>query len=400
MVQSQPKPLLLLVDDDIQVLRALEREIRLSMDHLGFNVLGFDDPYNCLDFLREEGSRVFLLISDLRMPRMRGSELLEVIHRDFPEILTILLTAYADLPDLQKAVACSINGLIFKPWTPDQLQAEIIKAWDLFRFRREHRRMESQLKQQLLDAAQFQQQLFATSIPENSRYAFSIWYRPVDQYQVGGDLYQVVPLSGGKLLLLLGDVSGHGIKPALVGAMVKTLYQGYLLDQSRTGGDTAVSPAALVSHLNTGLCSLMGDNRDILVAFTAMLIDPSTNTLTVCGAGQPPVFIIRGDSAIPLASKDPALGVMLSSKYRNIDYPLLTGDRVILFTDGLIEDESRQKRMSHEQMMSTVLRSTSEELSAKTLARGFLMSLGSPEFHDDSTLIALEVMPVPVQNQA
>lgn len=396
MVQSQSKPLLVLVDDDIQVLRALEREIRLSLDHLGFAVLGFDDSLNCLDFLEAESHRVFLLISDLRMPRMRGSDLLERVHRDFPEILTILLTAYADLPDLQKTVSASIHGLIFKPWTSDQLQAEIIKAWDMYRFRREHRRMETQLKQQLLDAAQFQQQLFSAQIPEDSRYRFDIWYRPVDQYQVGGDLYDIVPLDNGRMLILLGDVSGHGIKPALVGAMVKTLYQGFLLDHSGQPAEDAPSPAALVSHLNRGVCSLMGDNRDILVAFTAMVIDPGTNTLTVCSAGQPPVFVLRDDSAIPLVSKDPAPGIMLSSRYRDIDYPLLTGDRVVLLTDGLIEDESQQKRLSREQMMTTLLRNSAGPLSAKALAKGFLMGLGSPDFKDDSTLIALEVLPVTV----
>jgi len=115
------KPILLSVDDDSDVLRAIERDLR---SHYGadYRVIGSDSPEKALDILKQlrvRNDSVALLLADQRMPRMNGVEFLQEGMRIFPDAKRALLTAYADTSAAISAInEANINYFFMKPWDP------------------------------------------------------------------------------------------------------------------------------------------------------------------------------------------------------------------------------------------------------------------------------------------
>src|SRR6202451_1065435 len=115
------KPILLSVDDDADVLRAIERDLRT---HYGasYRVRASDGPEQALDLLKQlkvRNDSVALLLADQRMPKMDGVEFLKEAMQIFPDAKRALLTAYADTSAAISAINhANINYFFLKPWDP------------------------------------------------------------------------------------------------------------------------------------------------------------------------------------------------------------------------------------------------------------------------------------------
>jgi len=115
------KPILLSVDDDADVLRAIERDLR-SQYGAEYRVLGSGSPEGALDLLKQlklRSDSVALLLADQRMPRIDGVHFLQEAMRIYPEAKRALLTAYADTTAAIGAInQASIHYFFMKPWDP------------------------------------------------------------------------------------------------------------------------------------------------------------------------------------------------------------------------------------------------------------------------------------------
>src|SRR5215813_7574977 len=117
------KPILLSVDDDNDVLRAIERDLR---SHYGaqYRVLASDSPQGALDLIKQlkvRNDSVALLLADQRMPKMDGIHFLQEARAVFPEAKRALLTAYADTNAAISAInQANINYFFLKPWDPPE----------------------------------------------------------------------------------------------------------------------------------------------------------------------------------------------------------------------------------------------------------------------------------------
>jgi thioredoxin reductase (NADPH) len=116
-----PKPILLSVDDDSDVLRTIERDLR-SKYGAQYRVIGSDSPSGALDLLKQlkvRNDNVALMLADQRMPGMDGVEFLQEGMRLFPGAKRALLTAYADTTAAISAInQANINYFFLKPWDP------------------------------------------------------------------------------------------------------------------------------------------------------------------------------------------------------------------------------------------------------------------------------------------
>jgi len=117
------KPVILTVDDDPQVLRSVERDLRSKYGN-GFRVLRADSGSTALEILkqlklRNESPALFLV--DQRMPQMTGVEFLEQAMKIFPDAKRVLLTAYADTDAAIRSINnAKIDFYLMKPWDPPE----------------------------------------------------------------------------------------------------------------------------------------------------------------------------------------------------------------------------------------------------------------------------------------
>src|SRR5260221_5172067 len=114
-------PYIIIVDDDIQVLRAIQRDIRNKYRD-EYRVAATESALEALELIKElklKNESVALFISDQRMPEMEGIEFLEKAREIFPEAKQVLLTAYSDIEAAVRAInTVKLDYYLLKPWSP------------------------------------------------------------------------------------------------------------------------------------------------------------------------------------------------------------------------------------------------------------------------------------------
>jgi serine phosphatase RsbU (regulator of sigma subunit) len=144
---------------------------------------------------------------------------------------------------------------------------------------------------------------------------------------VGGDWYDVIPLSADRAALVIGDVMGHGLPEAVIMGRLRTAVQ--------TLSDLELPPDEILGHLND-LVNGLGD--DTFATCLYAVYDPTTAICSVARAGHPPLAIVRPDGQVYFAEGhgDPPLGVA-DPPFEVVDLPVPQDGLLVLYTDGLIE---------------------------------------------------------------
>ncbi|MCG8478770.1 MAG: fused response regulator/phosphatase [Spirochaetales bacterium] len=331
MVATQPKGTVFFVDDEPQVLRALWRDFTLYTRFEDIASLQVGSAEECLELLEEQHQDVLAVVTDLRMPGMQGNELLSRISKRYPEIGLMLVTAYSDIDAIQDAIASSISSFVLKPWKPAQLVQEIDKTLETVTAKRNSRRYLREIEQQLKAAGEFQRRLLKIPNLENAGIAVDVAYRPVEGLYCSGDYYDVIPLGEDRHLLLLGDVSGHGVKPAFITGILKLLSGRIAREQS----EASYSPAQFLEALSRAMFVELHNYSDVLISLAAVLIDTKSEEVVIASAGHSPVCTIRDEQCELWSPHGTAMGFNVLSELEEIRLSISPGDHVVMFTDGL-----------------------------------------------------------------
>jgi serine phosphatase RsbU (regulator of sigma subunit) len=210
------------------------------------------------------------------------------------------------------------------------LLALLLGALSLSIFRRfvAERRRQQQVEQELQSAREIQQVLLPEEVPAIPGYALEAIYRPASE--VGGDFFQIFPLEGGGSLVAIGDVSGKGLKAA----MIVSLIVGTL----RTVAVYTQKPAEILAELNTRLHGRVGGG------FVTCLIlrVPPDGSIVIANAGHIAPYV--NGREWELAGSLP-LGIVLQMEYEESTLPLAEGDTLTLMTDGVPEAQNAHKEL-------------------------------------------------------
>lgn len=164
----------------------------------------------------------------------------------------------------------------------------------------------------------------------NSIYRVDVRQKSVEK--IGGDFFAIRTPSSGELCIFIGDVSGHGVASALFTSLLKFITDELM---ARYHND----PAAYLEKLNSGISGYMS-NYFLTGIYSCISYNSNQGLydLYFANGGHPsPVIVRAGGEVIVTESRGPLIGYNMDANYRSNHITLSTGDRVFLFTDGVIE---------------------------------------------------------------
>jgi len=201
-------------------------------------------------------------------------------------------------------------------------------------------------------------------------------YRPAGKgHLVSGDWYDTVLLPTKQVMLVVGDVAGHGIEAVTGMVALRNCLRGLAI--------TGAGPASLLTWLNSVACHL---NDDTFGTAICGIYDPAQGVLRWARAGHLPVVLVRNGKARTLAQPQGVLlGADADARYQEVTTALRHGDTLLLFTDGLIE----RRDQSIDESISTLLKVASRRVDDIDSYADLLVAELASDTDDDACLVAV-----------
>lgn len=209
---------------------------------------------------------------------------------------------------------------------------------------------------------------------------------------VSGDFFNVVRVSDTAVGVLICDVMGHGVRAALVTAMMRAI-EGQLYE---TAGD----PGALLTELNRALRGILRQSGTTLFTTACYLVaDVAASRITFANAGHPSPLHVRTtpravEGITPHAAAGPALGIFEDVQYRTHERPVAEDDLILLFTDGLFEVENANEEAFGESRLRESIRQRAGLPPARLMNDVFTeieQFAKGHDFSDDVCLVGMEI---------
>ena len=320
---------ILVVDDepDLEplVLQRMRRSIRAGRYTFVFAANGVE----ALEKLNED-DEIDMVLSDINMPQMDGLTLLDQIPKVDPNIRSVIISAYGDMKNIRTAMNRGAFDFVTKPVDFEDLQVTIDRTLRHMAEWREALQFRDKLVslQNELDVARgMQQSILPTQFPSSDGYA--VHGKMQAAREVGGDFFDVISLSDGRIGLAVADVSGKGVPAALFMMSSRTLLKGSAIGVG--------PPGDVLREVNE---LLLEDNREgMFVTVLYAIYDPETRELSYANGGHNSPLIVHADGSselLPLTGGI-ALGIVPDLGYKQETVTLKPGDTVLFYTDGVTE---------------------------------------------------------------
>jgi serine phosphatase RsbU (regulator of sigma subunit) len=319
------KHVLLLVDDDpenIEIVNSIlgdKYEIRVAKNGVKALELANIEP------------TPGLILLDVIMPHMDGYEVCKRLKADAKtrDIPVIFLTGKTDVADETRGFEVGAVDYIHKPFSPPIVTARVRTQLMLRDAHETVARQLATMNSELEMARQVQLSILPRELPELPGLEIVARYLPMRS--VAGDFYDFLVVDDKHLGILLADVSGHGLPSALIASML----QSALAWQCPHASD----PCQVLSGLNW---AINGKFESHFVTAAYLFVDLENGTLKYAGAAHPPLLLWQAKlgRATEYVENGLMLGPFANSTYSSVTFSPDHGDRVVLFTDGLVEPKN------------------------------------------------------------
>jgi sigma-B regulation protein RsbU (phosphoserine phosphatase) len=233
--------------------------------------------------------------------------------------------------------------------------------------------------QEMETARRIQSSILPQTLPRIPGVSLAARYEPMNA--VAGDLYDVVARDGG-LGVFVADVSGHGVPAALVASMVKVAFAAQ--------APHADDPSRVLAEVNRTLC---GSLEGTYVTAAYVWLDVESSRLAYAAAGHPPLLLRHADGVQQLVANGVMMGLLSNATYNAASRQLARGDRIVLYTDGVIEAFNPKGELFELDQLIALLDASRDE--PERFADAVLASVaawrGGRGATDDLTLVVLEV---------
>lgn len=373
--QKRTAPLILIIDDSnvdrMMMSSVLQKE--------GFLISTACDGAEGVSKATSERPDIILL--DVSMPDMSGFEACDLMKRDSRTsmIPVIFLSAMNDLQSRMSGLNGGAVDYVIKPFEREEVLARIRIH---LRIRRAFEALIEKEREGLRELHEAQQSILVR--PEDMPEAkFAVHYRPL--HEAGGDFYEVVNLGEGISGYFNADIGGHGLGAAFITSALKALL--------RQNFSAIFTPLEVMLLLNGVLCPILGEGT--LLSAACVRLNRRTRRMVCVLAGHPPIIHLKAGGEMELISQEgDLLGAFDSPYFESCEIQVAPGDRLIFYTDGLIEEihgRSVQRTEGLDNLIEKVkelrglpLNKMVEEIVAAISPAGEIV-------HDDILLLAVEV---------
>jgi serine phosphatase RsbU (regulator of sigma subunit)/predicted ester cyclase len=276
------------------------------------------------------------------------------------------------------------GGKIVEEWSEGSGVLELMEQ----RLEQETRERE-RIEQELRVARQIQEALLPKEVPTLDGWEITHFYQPARE--VGGDFYDFLDLEDGRLGVVVGDATGHGIPAALVMANTQSVLRAVAQRSSGGGsGSGGSAPGQALAEANEVLFAYIPPNMFVTCFYG--IFDPESGRLIYANAGHNLPCRRHNDEVEELRARGMPLGLMPGMSYEEKETILEPGDGVLFYSDGLIEAHDPYGEMFGVPRLRRFL--TGHLRSAESLTAFLVEELGrftgeGWEQEDDITLVAL-----------
>ena len=236
-------------------------------------------------------------------------------------------------------------------------------------------------------AETLQRSLLPDRLPDLPGLEVAARYLPAaSEAEVGGDWYDVIPIAGGAVGLVMGDVAGKGLAGASMVGRLRSALRAYALEGHDAG--------RVVERLNRLLWTEAEESQ--MATMLYVIVDPAASTVRWVNAGHPPPLVISGgeprfltgDASVPL-------GVLPFPTYAEVTAPMDPGDTLLLYTDGLVERPGEHLDEGLAQLAACVSEAPDDPQAFLDHVLGTMVPPHGAA--DDVALLTLRNLPVPEQ---
>ncbi len=354
-------PVTLVADDQPDVVEAL----RLLLRQEGFDIDAVDSPKAVLERLQDREYDLVLMDLNYALDTASGEEgldLLERIRTLDHKLPVVVMTAWGSVPLAVEAMRRGARDFIEKPWENAQLLATL----------RAHAGARHAERKDTDEAAAVQRNLLPREIPRIPGCDIALVWRPA--MALSGDYVDVLQPAPGTLCFAIADVVGKGAGAALLMSNVQAAVRLLAAED--------LAPDELTARLNRNISASLGSGKFITFFYGEM----RAQRLAYTNAGHPPPVLVRatGD-VVRLAEGGTVLGVFSQWRYGRGEIELESGDRLVLFTDGLTEASD----FGEDRLIDVLC--ANRHLGAHGIEKEVMAALAGYQVTDDLTLLVLAI---------
>jgi sigma-B regulation protein RsbU (phosphoserine phosphatase) len=368
----------LIADDQPDVLEAL----RLLLSRENFSLELVATPGAIVDHIR--GAKWDAVLMDLNYSRdttsgAEGLQLLTRIRIEQPDLPIVVMTAWGNIDLAVAAMRAGAQSFVQKPWDNRAL-IQILER-EIAEGRGARARSDRHASEQQ-DALLIQRALMPAMLPTTDRFEVVGAWQPAGT--LGGDCYDAFLFAPGVIGLSIADIAGKGLPAALLMSSLQSAVRAFALDAS--------APHAVCASVNRLLCGQMIAGRFATLVY--LRLDAVRGGITYANAGHNPPLLARTNGEIEaLRSSGTVLGVFPDAEYVGAAAPLHSGDRLLLYTDGITEARDGDGEEFGEERLSAAL-ARNRHLDAAQLHAAVMDDVtrfATAGFEDDATLLAVAV---------